>query len=332
MRFQTTQQPRGLISRRHQVRLLLMMVALAIVLMGSRVVGQPEFWAGMFPGSQAADNQEGETGRTHTTLRPEFPAAAKVSPVPTLRDDFRRTIEDNVIGVRASETKAWRMSMGLAERITTDQARQLPQASYALLMDAPEDCRGNAWTLTGTLRRMTKEKLTNDSMEYRNVVDAWLTLPGSGDGLVHVVALEASRDLPFAAEFQEDPPHVTVSGYFFKREAYASGADGGLSIAPLLLAAKITRAAETTPTNSRSDRLTSWLGWLAIIVCGALGLVVWSFVTSDAANKGQRTHELTQLPSSPSFEGVDAESPYETLQQLETATDGTPGDLQIDRM
>ena len=294
-----------------------MLVTLGLVLIGGKVVGRAEFWARMFPDdSPTRAAQSSETVVNHTTLRPD-PRADAVS---ILRDDLRDSIADNVIGVSADETKAWFVSMGLAQRLTVQQTNRLPKARYALLMDAPDDCRGRAWTLTGTLRRLTKEKLTNDSMEIQNVVEAWLSLPDSGDGLVHIVALDA-HDLPFAEKFEKDPPEVTVSGYFFKREAYASSADGGLSIAPLLLAGSIARVPSPYSAETRADLLTPWLGWLAAVTCGALGLVIWSFVASDATNRSQRSHELTRLPASPSFEGVIIETPHETLHQLEMAAE-----------
>ncbi len=242
------------------------------------------------------------------------------------------SIDDDVLGVTSDETRAWFETMRLAERITSEHADLLPAARYALFMDAPDACRGRAWTLTGKLRRLTKERLTNDTTEYSNVDDAWLTLPDSGDGLVHVVALQAARDLPFAETFADEAPNVTVSGYFFKREAYASAADSGISIAPLLLAGTITRTPTPVATSSRADQLTPWLGWLAVITCGGLGLVVWSFATSDAANRGQRTHELTRLPPSPSFEGISAETPYEMLHHLESAAQAAPPEFNIDQV
>lgn len=333
MRFRTKQKPRGLIDRRHQVRLTLMLAALGAVLIGSRIVGQPDFWAGMFPDSQPAGQETtAEPAVAHTAFRPNYIVDGSSSPVRPLTDRLQNTIEDNVIGVTADESQAWFASMGLAERITSTQAKQLPKARYALFMEVPDECRGQAWTLTGKLRRMTKERMTNDSKDYKDVFDAWMSLPDSGDSLVHVVALDAGLDLRPADDYGDNPPEVSVSGYFFKREAYASGADSGISIAPLVLAGRITRVPAPELTSSRADQLTPWLGWLAVVTCGGLCLVVWSFASSDAVNRSQRTHELTRLPSSPSFEGVSIETTHETLHQLETAAEAAPAPLNIDQL
>jgi hypothetical protein len=324
LRFRSKQSPRGLISQKYQVRLTLMVVALGMVLIGSRVAGRTEFWARIFPESPVTDAVSSQgSAMTHTVRRPDLsPDSTRV-----LRDDLRKSIKDNAIGVSVDETRAWFVSMGLAERLTAKQNSQLPVARYAMLMDAPDDCRGRAWTVTGRLRRLTRKKLTNDSTEYRNVVDGWLTLPDSGDGLVHVVALQADRDLSFASEFNSNSTEVTVSGYFFKREAYASSADGGLSIAPLLLAGRISRVRLPASAETRADQLTPFLGWLAVLTCGALGLVVWSFAASDAMNRSQRSHELTRLPAAPSFAGLTVETPHERLHQLETAAEAAAPEL-----
>jgi hypothetical protein len=333
LRFRTNQKPHGLMSRKLQVRLTLMFVMLGLVLVGSKVVGRAEFWAKIFPDSQPTESADSETAVVnYTTLRPELKVNSTTASVRVLRDDLQNSIEDDVMGVSAAETKAWGRSMELAERITSKQAKQLPTARYALMMDAPNDCRGRAWKITGTLRRMTEEKLTNHSLDYRDVVDAWLTLPDSGNSLVHVVALQSARNLPFAAEFDKDAPEVTISGYFFKREAYASSAEGGLSIAPLLLAGSISRVPMPVSTETRADQLTPWLGWLAVFTCGTLALIVWSFASSDVANHSERTHELTRLPASPSFEGVTIETPHETLQQLETAAEAAAPEFNIEQL
>lgn len=295
---------------------MLMLMTLGLVLIGSRIAGKAEFWAKLFPDTSAANTTADDHPRlNHTVFRPE-PGKAEVQ---VLREDLIRSISDNQIGVSSDETTAWFVSMELANRLTEKQIRTLPKARYAQFMDAPEECRGRPWKLTGTLRRLTRETLTNPSAEYGEVVDAWITLQDSGDGLVHVVARSATADLPFSTKFEQHPPEVTVSGYFFKREAYASGTDSGLSIAPLFLAGTISGVQLPGAAGSRADRLTPWLVWLALITCGTLGLVIWSFTASDAANRSQRSHQLTRLPVSPSFEGVHMETPRETLLQLESA-------------
>ena len=220
-----------------------MLVTLGLVLVAARTAGRTDFWAALFPQDPEELQAESDASVvTHTALRPERSPVTGPSPARVLPDHLRSSIEDNVIGVSSDESRAWFVTLDLAERLTPAQTRRLPEARYALLMDAAEDCRGRAWTVTGTLRRMTREQLTNDSTKYREVVDAWVTLPDSGDGLVHVVALEAGRDLPFAAEYdQRTRLKSRCPDTFSSGKPMHPGAEGGISIAPLLLASSITR-------------------------------------------------------------------------------------------
>ncbi len=323
MRFRTRQQPRGVIPRKHQVRLTLMLMGLAAVLIGSRLFGKPEFWARMFPDEAVASVENSAVNVvSRTVFRPELTSEPVAIP---LAAELQDVIRDDVMGVRAEEWKAWAFSLRLAEDLV-EQSRagevlRLPSAKYALLMDAPENCRGRAWQITGTLRRMTRERVMNRNLGEMTVIDAWLTLPDSGDGLVHVVSRFADDDIPLQQDFGKNAPEVSLMGYFFKREAYASASEDGASIAPLILAGGISKVKLPEVVHTRSDQLTPWLGWLAVVTCTGLGLVIWSFLASDAVHRGQRTHELTRLPPSPSFEGVDAESPHEMLQHLEATAE-----------
>jgi len=305
-----------------------MLLCLAVVLIGTKVAGKPAFWSKLFPDPAAVVEDVTQVAPPHgdvstqTTMRPDFRSA---SSAPRLSPKLRDVIKDNVVGVTSEEWRAWGFSLQKAEEIAEQQrAGELPRqptARYALLMGAPEDCRGKAWTVTGTLRRMTRATISNQNLRERTVLDAWLTLPDSGDGLVHVVLADKDNDIPLGTDFGNDAPEVTFTGYFFKREAYSSQAAGGLSLAPLFLAGSISRVPVPVALRTRSDQLTPWLTWLVGVTCAGMVIVIWSFVASDAAHRSERTHELTRLPSSPSFEGVDAESPYETLQQLEAVAE-----------
>ncbi len=335
VRFRTTQRPHGLLSRRHQVRLLLLLLALAAVLGGRRIVGRPDFWKPLFDGGEAVTGTEPPAPVSHAVRRPVYEDPARENArIPELSQELRDVVRDNVIGVTAEEWKAWGVSLKYAEdlqRLLESQPDlSVPQVRYALLMNVPDDCRGRPWRVTGTLRRMTRETVRHSRLGEVPVLDAWLTLPDSGSGLVHVVSRDADRDLPVQERYEQDPPIVTLTGYFLKREAYPSHTESGLSIAPLILAGKISRVPEPAAVTTRSDQLTEWLSWLAVITCGGLGLVIWTFLASDAGHRSERTYELTRLPASPSFDGIDAVSPEDLLSRLEdsAATGSVPEAFQ----
>ena len=323
MRFRTRQKPRGLLNRRDQIRLTLLILALGVVIVSMNVARRPRFWSRVFP-EQSAESLYGEpygravlSAEIRTVLRPDFETGSLSEWLAaTVPNDLLATIEDNVIGVGADEARAYLVTLRLAEKISSEAAAQLPPVHYALLMDSPAACRGKAWKVTGTLRRLSMESLSEDRFGVSRVVEAWLSLPDSGSRLVRVVALEKDPELREGVQPKENPPQVQLSGYFFKKQAYAASG-GGLRIAPLLLADRISLIPEPEVTTVRSDQLTPWLGWLTVITCCSIGLVVVAFAVSDAGNRRLRIHELTQLPTTTSFDGVDVVSPAESLSALE---------------
>ena len=266
-----------------------------------------------------------ESVSSQTTLRPPLrmplpnPDEKSANIIP---DDLMATVTDNVIGVRPSEARAFFVSLRRAETITPTDARLLPPARYALLMDSPGSCRGRAWSVRGTLRRLTIEKPSHSSLSDRKLVDAWVSLPDSGDGLVHVIAVSKDPSLEAKRSYGEDPPEIQFSGYFFKREAYLVADESkGLTIAPLLLAGEIELVPTPVVTEARSDQLTPWLGWLALATCGGIITMVWMFAVSDANHRGERTHELTRLPSHVTFDDVTAVNPDDAIRTMQRAAE-----------
>ena len=52
----------------------------------------------------------------------------------------------------------------------------------------------------------------------------------------------------------------------------------------------------------RFDMAPAWHWSMVVtVIVAVMGLVIWSFMASDAAHRSQRSHELTRLPVSPSF-------------------------------
>jgi len=345
VRFRTKQRPRGLLTRNLQRRLTLMVVSLGIVLIGASVAGRPSFWSGLFPDPPAAPDDSGASSSADDSARAAAELSTQVTTQTVLRPSLRMrlsppsddgpnripsdlllSITDNVIGVPPSEARAFFVGLSLAERMTVTESRLLPPARYALLMDSPDYCRGKPWSVRGTLRRLTIEKPTHDSLGDRRLVDAWISLPDSGDSLVHVIALSKAESIEESLGYSEDAPEVQFAGYFFKREAYLVEDEfEGLAVAPLVLASQISRVPLPDTSTTRSDQLTPWLGWLALATCGGILIMVWMFAVSDANHRGQRTHELTRLPSSVSFTDVEIATPVEAIRRMQAAAEHAAG-------
>lgn len=360
MRFRSKGKARGLIQPRDQRRLVLVIVGiggLALILM---TASRPAFWSRFTgaPPRPAADvvvrnvsedllgtprleadeftvgpaQTSGETAPLDLKSLLDRDEAARLermsqgdlrSPGKANADripaDLLKPVRDDIIGVHSNESDAYFASLRLAEKLAKSGASG-DQAHYALLMDSPETCRGQAWTLQGTLRRMTRLQSDANSFGVKSLYDAWLTLPDSGNQLVHVVAVAADAGLPLGDTRPATAPSVRLTGYFFKREGYVrAGLDqkGDVALTPLLLAGKIERSVAPETLRSGAEELTPWLGWLALATCVGVVAIIWQFQISDSLFRRTRIHQLTTLPVRVSFDGVDAMTVSESLRVME---------------
>ncbi len=232
-----------------------------------------------------------------------------------------KPVRDDIIGVHSSESEAYFASLRLAEKrlskVTDSDARQ---GQYALFMDSPETCRGQAWEIRGTLRRMSRLQSDANSFGLKTLYDAWISLPDSGNQLVHVVASSADAGLPLGDTELKAPPEIQLTGYFFKREGYVrAGQDtkGDVGLTPLILAGRIQKFVPVQTTGTGADELTPYMGWLALLICAGVALMIWQFQLSDNVFRRTRTHQLTVPPVRVSFEGVDAVSVAESLKKMQ---------------
>jgi hypothetical protein len=251
--------------------------------------------------------------------------------VPRVPKDLLKTVKDDVIGVYSSESKAYYATLKMATLIDRRKTNALPKGAFALFMDSPNGSRGMPWRVEGRLRRLAEVHERPNPYGGGKVYDAWITTPDSGDQLVHVVAMTADETLkkllprdstrqktslrPVVEFTEKDSPNVEFSGYFFKREGYASRR--GVSLAPLLLAGTLHNIPEIVITSTRAEQLTPYLGWLTMAVCATVAFVWCSFIMSDAAHSRTRAHALTRLPAYASFENVTSKTIGETLGDLE---------------
>lgn len=253
--------------------------------------------------------------------------------LPQLPKRLMAEVKDNVIGVHSTESKAYHDSMTLASKIDERRAAKAQAGPYALFIDAPNTARGRAFRIQGKLRRLTAVKGRLDAVRIGNVYDAWLNTSDSGDQMLHVVASGVddtlARLLPVDARDQsidfpyKTAPDVHFTGYFFKKEAYASQSTEGLSVAPLFVTHTLQKTPLRQMTDGRAEELTPYLGWLSLIILIAIALITWSFAASDAAHLNTRAHQLTRLPAVASFDEIESETVDETLRRLEAAN-GNP--------
>lgn len=278
-----------------------------------------------------ADNTVADDAVTVSARKPAFAQMETETPgnpgdaIPVVPADLLRTVKDDVIGVHSEESEAYFATMLMASRFAENKKyRPAAKGAFALFMDSPNGSRGVPWRIEGRLRRLSRVKGRANSFGVTLLYDAWLTTPDSGDQLIHAVALKA--DDQFARRVAQaddqtviyslkDAPEVRFTGYFFKREGYANQYEG-VSLTPLFLVGRLHDVPAPVVTEGKAAQLTPYLGWLALIICCAVGMILWSFAASDGAHAQTRTHQLTKLPAVASFEDVTSMSVAESLQEL----------------
>lgn len=350
MRFRTTQKPRGILSFSDQRRLSLVIGCIGLVLIGFTLVRRPAFWSWMFPEEDQelaeadADTETAEqipllqhdefVVNDHAALKPALDenTVQEENAVLTLPNDLRKTIRDDMFGIGRQEIVAYQTSLQLANKLEQAKDKRVGRGAFALFIDSPQSTRGIPWRMKGLLRQLTRK--TENRMNIGTLYDAWISTPDSGDRLVHVVCRTASEALVAqvkasqegSVRFGSNPPQVEFTGYFFKREAYASQGTNQISKAPLLIASTLHQHIPAVAGSTRSERLNPYLAWLAVVVCIGVSVLITVFWTSDRKNAQTRSHQLTKLPASPSFEDLHVVTVSEALQTMqaesEEAADG----------
>ena len=341
MRFRTTQKPKGILSFSAQRRLSLIIGCVGLVLIGQAMIRRPALWSWMFPeeAEVVAKGDDTEADKDGMLLGPdEFLVSEHVARKPalgeeavgapatsslTLPRELRKTIRDDMFGIGRQEVMAYQTALQLAAKLEQVTDPRVGRGAFALFIDSPQSTRGKAWEMKGLLRQLTRK--TESRMNIGTLYDAWISTPDSGDRLVHVVCRTASEPLlaqvkaskTGSVRFGENPPQVKFTGYFFKREAYASQGPNEIAKAPLLIAATLQEIPPPLAGPTRSERLNPYLAWLAVVVCLGVSALIAFFWSSDRRNAQTRSHQLTKLPPSPSFDDLQVITVSEALQSMQ---------------
>lgn len=292
---------------------------------------QDEFWSNSEATHGNLDDPAGGDVVNHLSLKPED---TKVSlkydryGLPQVPKDLIADVKDNVIGVHSTEATAYNASMGLASKLDAGRESKAQLGQYALFIDAPNTARGRAFRIEGKLRRLTLVQGRVDAFRIGNVYDAWLNTNDSGNQMLHVVASQVDDKLKQLLPMEDQDqsidfdyktaPKINFTGYFFKKEAYASQSEQGLSVAPMFVTSIIQKTSVKQITAGQAEQLTPYLWWLAFFILAAIGLITYSFAASDAAHLNTRAHQLTRLPAVASFDEVESETIDETLGRLQS--------------
>ncbi len=226
-----------------------------------------------------------------------------------------RRIKDNTIGIRHEESDPYFRLLYHASRVP---AKELEQAGatdvlYINLMTQPDQFRGEPITIYGDLWRLYEFEAGPNAYGLKHLYEAWIFTADSTNHPYRVVFTHLPRDLEPGENLRKP---VRVTGYFFKREGYASTA--GMHVAPTLLAQRVVsfRPPNAAPST---DAIVPYM----FIVISAVGLAflvtLVSFAISD--RRAAREAKLRDLNApTPSFAGIDggsAPSITESLRLLE---------------
>lgn len=359
MRFQNDRPPARWLNRRDQLTLMRLVGLLTVVIIVIQVVAQPDFWWWMFPGEAtqqtASDAEQDEaelrrkmdfrvrrdeeeplppgvfrsprsapTGVPSTTSR-EIPAAGEPVNV-VLPDSLLQNVRDNTIGIRRDESDAFYAVLARAEQTPLSYLERAARdnLSFARLMVDSDSLRGTLVTIEGELKRLLPVEAVSNPHGIEQFHEAWLINANSSPNLYRLVFTEIPEGIPTGENLEESVP-VRFSGYFFKREGYASR--GGMHTAPLLIGRR-PRWFPPRDALSEPDDIQLAAPWIVggiMAIAGILAISVWRFTMRDKSFKRGPMKRIMAAPADDvaalqKFEIVD---PGEMLRQLEleSATD-----------
>lgn len=210
-------------------------------------------------------------------------------------------VKDNTVGIRRDEADAYFRLL--------DHVRHVPQADldraaapdvlYINLMTEPERFRGEPITIQGELWRLYEFEAGPNQAGLTRLYEAWIFTGDSGTHPYRVVTPNLPHNLTPGENIRKP---VRVTGYFLKREGYAS--QGGMHVAPTLIAPTL---ATYRPSSSipPTDAIVPYMVGVVTAVGLALLVTLLAFTLGDRRVKRQARERALHEPR-PSFAGLDA--------------------------
>ena len=141
--------------------------------------------------------------------------------------------------------------------------------------------RGKLIRIEGNLRRLTLLP-PEDDLSGKRYYEGWVFTKSSGVNPYRIICIDADESLPVKQDYEKPLP-VRLTGYFFKKQAYA--AEGGLNIAPLILAKNLEMATVSAPPRQPVSRIQKPLLVYIVIAGGLFLFVLWGYQKSDAHSR-----------------------------------------------
>jgi hypothetical protein len=174
----------------------------------------------------------------------------------------------------------------LLQTLNRAEAKELKAASlgpvtYVQLFRQPEAYRGRLVDLRGTVRRTELVKLPENHTGLTQYYRLWLR-PDDSTNPIIIYAIELPEGFPIDQKVREP---VEITGFFFKRVAYAAQS-GGIT-APMLLAKSVEwKAPSPLAREAAAERSQGRLQWLmGIVVIGSVILIGVMWQLNRAARR-----------------------------------------------
>lgn len=292
MRFGQPPTPAPYLSKKDQRRLLGMVLTLSFVVFAVIWAAQPSTWYWLVPpDNETAQNEdvapEGYGGDA-PLLGSESSSPVASSPFSNSSEsnsislgsaavpqDWLNDVADSEMGIRVAEQDAYYRVLAHAQRADEDFLAKEARSDVLhvnLIRDA-DRYRGLPIAIRGTARRIESIGVNENNYGVKTLYEIWMTTPDSGNDPWRIVATSIDERLPQGSDVSVP---VKVTGFFFKQYSYAS--QGGLHVAPLLLAATVEPNIVRKVAPSGTGLEPYILGLAALIGCGAIfSVLVYSY-------------------------------------------------------
>lgn len=303
MRFRRRQPAPNYLSGALQRRLLLLVMALGLVLILMREAGKPQRWewfnlltsAGPAGHEEAVDTRLAtpeDSDKPGVIYAPNdaddapLPAAAGGRYFPGVDTRLLARVRDDTI-FRQQDYESW---FNLCDVLRRHSPEQIADAStgdvtFLQLFQQPAAYRGELVTVAGVIRRAGYRPAPQNDVGVEGYYQAWLQPLGTGSSPMVIYLLELPKDFPIGDQLDAE---VTLTGFFFKRWAYA--AQDTIRTAPVLLARNLTW--HQPPVVPREEPgVSPWLYALAALVGVALAALAFRFRPSPTSALKRYTEE-----------------------------------------